>query len=137
MAVELAVWLDCFETWSLVGVNQEWDPFPGLMSHLLMSHLIVISCMHAPFSCNDHTSSHDHTHKVSRGDFVESNTLLIAALDIRRKYMKIGSMPFCKTTAQVMDGNPPPSSIFCVPDTSGKIYLTKMGDVLPGRGSPQ
>ena len=135
------MWLDCFETCSLVGVNQEWDPFPGLISHLTV---FIIRCMHAPFSCNDHTSSHDHTstshdhtHKVSRGDFVESNTLLIAALDIRRKYMKIGSMPFCKTTAQVMDGNPPPSSIFCVPDTSGKIYLTKMGDVLPGRGSPQ
>ena len=83
---------------------------------------------------HDHTSiSHDHTHKVSRGDFVESNKLLIAALDIRRKYMKIGSMSFCKTTGNVMDGNPPPSSVFCIPDTSGKIYLTKNGDILPGK----
>ena len=95
-------------------------------------------CTTVPFcrvSINPPKKTQDEDHVdyagVSRGDFVESNKLLIAALDIRRKYMKIGSMSFCKTTGNVMDGNPPPSSVFCIPDTSGKIYLTKNGDILP------
>ena len=69
--------------------------------------------------------------QASRADYHEAQQLLMEALRVRRKYMELSMQGFCNTTRQMLDGQLPPSSDFCVPDAdNGEVRVTPAGDVI-------
>lgn len=66
--------------------------------------------------------------------YEEAKQLLVAALDMRRRYMNISEQFFCKTTARMLDNELPPSSEFCIPaDLQGTTRVTPAGDVISSK----
>jgi hypothetical protein len=66
--------------------------------------------------------------------YEEARQLLVAALDMRRRYMDISEQFFCKTTARMLDNELPPSSEFCIPaDLQGTARVTPAGDVISSK----
>lgn len=71
---------------------------------------------------------------MSLDDYVEAQQLLVAALEMRRRYMAISEQFFCKTTEKMLDHELPPSSDFCVSDDlQDKVRFTSSGDIISSK----
>ena len=69
--------------------------------------------------------------QVSNKDYHDARQLLVAALEMRRKYMALSGQLYCTTTSKMLDDELPPSSTFCVPDVGqGLVRFTPAGDVI-------
>ena len=66
--------------------------------------------------------------------FKEVRQLLKTALEVRRKYMDLSLQEFCRTTANMLDKQLPPSSTFCVPDVLTGAKFTAAGDIVSSEG---
>ena len=52
---------------------------------------------------------------------------------MRQKHMESSLQEFCMTTTMMLNGELPPSSMFCVPDSlQGTRRFTPAGDVIAG-----
>jgi AMP deaminase len=76
------------------------------------------------------TTEHVDIAGVSETIFKEVRQLLKTALELRRKYMDLSLQAFCRTTANMLDKQLPPSSTFCVPDVLSGAKFTPAGDIL-------
>ena len=56
--------------------------------------------------------------------------MLLFALKRRRLYLSESSQQFSSTTGLMLDGMEPPSTTFCVSQSSGDIKLSITGDPL-------
>ena len=66
--------------------------------------------------------------------YEEAKQLLVAALDMRRRYMAISEQFFCKTAAKMLDNELPPSSEFCIPtDLQSTVRVTPAGDIISSK----
>ena len=64
-------------------------------------------------------------------DFTESSALLLFALKRRRFYMSQSDQEFSSTAGLMLDGEEPPSTTFCLPQSStGEVKLSFAGDVI-------
>jgi len=66
-------------------------------------------------------------------DFTESSAMLLFALKRRRFYMSESDQEFSSTAGLMLDGEEPPSTTFCIPQSStGEVKLSFAGDVIGG-----
>ena len=64
-------------------------------------------------------------------DFTESSAMLLFALKRRRFYMSESDQEFSSTAGLMLDGEEPPSTTFCIPQSStGGVKLSFAGDVI-------
>lgn len=52
---------------------------------------------------------------------------------MRRRYMDLSKQEFYSTTAVMLDSELPPSSQFCVPESSEGAFYTSAGDVITSK----
>ena len=64
------------------------------------------------------------------GEYDEARQLILGALKMRRRYMEISAQNFYSTTAIMLDRELPPSSDFCVAESSKGVSFTSAGDVI-------
>lgn len=67
------------------------------------------------------------------GEYDEARQLILGALTMRRRYMDLSKQEFCSTTGVMLDRELPPSSMFCVPESSEGALYTSAGDVISSR----
>ena len=75
--------------------------------------------------------NHSFSFQISLDDYEEAHQLLVAALQMRRRYMDISMQFFCRTTEKMLNNELPPSSDFCVPpDLQDVVMFTSSGDLI-------
>jgi len=59
--------------------------------------------------------------------------MLLFALKRRRFYMSVSDQEFSSTAGLMLDGEEPPSTTFCIPQSStGEVKLSFAGDIIGG-----